>query len=203
MPLSLKLPWPLFGAARRHLRESAPETLELSGPRVTLRPLRIDDADGLFLCASDPRVTEFLPWHPATEVSSVRSFLADQVARRQRGESLGLAVVREGKLVGSVDLMGLHVVKKTGIAEIGYLLNRSYWGQGLTTEAATLARDYGFAAFALKTLVGFADENNEGSRRVLIKLGMFLSGDEIRVVKGQERRYVRYELSRERWERGR
>jgi [ribosomal protein S5]-alanine N-acetyltransferase len=200
MPLSLKLPWPLFGPPRARLRESAPEDLQLGGGRVLLRPLRTDDAEALFLCASDALVTQFLPWHPATDIESVRNFLADQVARRKRGESLGLAVLLNGILIGSVDLMGLHGAKKTGVAEIGYLLNRSYWGQGLMTEAAVLARDHGFMAFALKVLIGFADESNTGSRRVLEKLGMRHAGEEFRTVKNEERRYMRYELSRAEWE---
>lgn len=200
MPFSLKLPWPFFGIVRPRLRESAPDDLLLVGERVTLRPLHIDDAAALYLCASDPEVTRFLPWQPATDIESVRNFLFDQVARRRRGESLGLAVLLHDTLVGSVDLMGLHGAKKTGSAEIGYLLNRDYWGQGLMTEAAAVARDHGFTAFALKTLIGFADESNIGSRRVLEKLGMRLTGEELRTVKNEERRYKRYEMSRTEWE---
>jgi [ribosomal protein S5]-alanine N-acetyltransferase len=200
MPLSLKLSWPLFGPARVRPRESAPADLCLLGERISLRPLQLTDADGLFLCASDPLVTEFLPWHPATGVESVKNFLHDQIARRRRGESLGLAVLLENILIGSVDLMGLHAARKSGVAEIGYLMNRAHWGQGLMTEAAALARDHGFVQFDLKKLIGFADENNAGSRRVLEKLGMQPTGEEYRTVKSENRRYVRYELTRDDWE---
>ncbi len=200
MPLSLKLTWPLFGPARVRPKESAPADLCLVGARIVLRPLQLTDADELFLCASDPVVTEFLPWHPATGVESVKNFLHDQIARRKRGESLGLAVLLDGALIGSVDLMGLHAARKSGVAEIGYLMNRTCWGQGLMTEAATVARDHGFVQFDLKKLIGFADENNAGSRRVLEKLGMQQAGEEYRTVKSENRRYVRYELSRDDWE---
>ncbi len=200
MPLSLKLTWPLFGPARVRPKESAPADLCLFGARISLRPLQLTDADELFLCASDPVVTEFLPWHPATGVESVKNFLHDQIARRKRGESLGLAVLLDGALIGSVDLMGLHAARKSGVAEIGYLMNRAHWGHGLMTEAATVARDHGFVQFDLKKLIGFADENNAGSRRVLEKLSMQQAGEEYRTVKSENRRYVRYELSREDWE---
>ncbi|MGC4044133.1 MAG: GNAT family N-acetyltransferase [Armatimonas sp.] len=200
MPISLKLPWPLFGFVRPRQRESAPDDLVLVGERITLRPLHIDDAAALYLCASDPEVTRFLPWQPANDIESVRNFLYDQVERRRRGESLGLAVLLHETLIGSVDLMGLHGAKKTGIAEIGYLLNKDQWGKGLMTEAAAVARDHGFTTFSLKTLVGFADESNIGSRRVLEKLGMRHVGEELRTVKNEERRYIRYEMSRSEWE---
>ena len=196
-----RFPWTLWRPASR---ASAPETLELSGERVLLRPLRPADADALYLCAADPEVTKYLPWYPATGVDSVQSFLGDQIGRRRRGESLGMALLlREtGELVGSVDLMSLRTAKKTGEAEIGYLLRRNCWGRGLMAEAAALARDHAFREYDLRLLIGFADAENQASRRVLEKLGLREEGSETRTVKNEERLYVRYELTRARWENG-
>ncbi len=178
------------------------EGVRLEGERVLLRPLAVSDAEEMFAYASDPQVTHFLPWEPAPSADAVRPFLAEQVGRRKRGESMGFAIVDlvTNRMVGSTDLMDLRTQR--GQAEIGYLLARPCWGQGIMTEAASLTAAYGFRELNLGRLIAWADQENWGSRRVLEKLGMRLAGNEMRIVKGEQRPYVRYELLRAVWEAG-
>ena len=171
------------------------DDLCLRGARVLLRPIREDDADAMFACARDPEVTRFLPWEPAPSVDCVRPFLAEQVARRRAGEALSLALVllETGGVIGSTDLMDLEAPRPTQ-AELGYLLARPYWGRGLMTEAADLTAGYGFGTLGLSRLIAFADAENAASRRVLEKIGMRAHGSEMRIVKNEERLYIRYEM---------
>jgi ribosomal-protein-alanine N-acetyltransferase len=175
------------------------EDIVLLGERVLLRPLAARDADEMFVFASDPEVTKYLPWEAETNVAMVRGFLQDQVTRRRRGESVGFAVVHRetGVMIGSTDLMELKAVR--GQAEIGYLLARSHWNQGLMTEAARLTLGYGFSALNLNRIIAWADEDNRASRRVLEKVGMTLSGSEYRFVKSERRPYVRLEITKTAW----
>ena len=182
-------------------RRRAPEPeLRLEGERVTLRPLSVDDAPAMFAYASDVEVTRYLPWYPATGPDTVRAFLLQQLGRRRRGESLGLAVVlRETQaMIGSTDLMGLKTGER-GRAELGYILACEHWGRGLMTEAARLTLGHAFAAMELLRVEAFADEHNTGSRRVLEKIGMRRVGTENRMVKNEERCYVRYAVTRDEW----
>src|SRR5581483_6582055 len=55
------------------------------------------------------------------------------------------------------------------------------WGQGLATEAATAARDFGFATAGLQELVGVVHPDNRASARVLEKLGMARQPGEVTV----------------------
>ena len=176
---------------------AAPDDLCLQGEHVRLRPLRPGDAEAMFAYARDAEVTRFLPWEPAPSVESVRPFLAEQVARRRRGEALALAIVLQetGQMIGSTDLMDIHRPLR-GRAELGYLLARPFWGRGLMTEAAGLTAAHGFGALGLERIVAWADEENVGSRRVLEKIGMRVHGSEIRTVKKQQRRYIRYEMGK-------
>nr|CAA9297330.1 hypothetical protein AVDCRST_MAG63-5099 [uncultured Armatimonadetes bacterium] len=176
------------------------DDLCLAGERVVLRPLQESDAEAMFAYARDPEVTRFLPWDPAPDLDSVRPFLADQVARRRRGESLALAIVlrENGEMVGSTDLMCLPGGRRSGWlfrhAELGYLMARPYWGRGLMTEATRLTVAHGFGPLRLSRIVSHADAENHGSRRVLEKIGMRPRGSETRDVKGETRLYLRYEL---------
>jgi ribosomal-protein-alanine N-acetyltransferase len=171
----------------------------LTGERVLLRPLATRDAAEMFVFASDPQVTRYLPWEPETNIATVRGFLQDQVGRRRRGESIGFAVLlREtGVMIGSTDLMELKAVR--GQAEIGYLIAREHWNRGLMTEAGRLTIDYGFSSLHLNRVIAWADQDNAASRRVLEKLRMDVAGSEYRFVKNERRSYVRYEALRETW----
>lgn len=180
-------------------RDPFAETLLLTGENVVLRPLQVTDTGAMFTYASDPEVTRFLPWEPATEVESVRPFLFDQVGRRKRHESLGLAILlREtGEMIGSTDLMDLK--RTRGEAELGYLLALSHWGRGLMTEAARLTLQHGFGRLRLICIRAYADAHNAGSRRVLEKIGMHVVGTEIRTVHHEDRPYIQYEIRRADW----
>jgi ribosomal-protein-alanine N-acetyltransferase len=195
----------LFGGTASSLkalpsrRDPFAETLLLTGERLVLRPLHVADTEMMFSYASDPEVTRFLPWEPATEVNNVRPFLEDQVGRRERRESLGLAILLRDsdEMIGSTDLMDLK--RTRGEAELGYLLARAYWGRGLMTEAANLTMEHGFRRLRLNRIRAYADAENQGSRRVLEKIGMRVVGTEIRVVHQEDRPYVQYEIRRADW----
>ncbi|MEI6432238.1 MAG: GNAT family N-acetyltransferase [bacterium] len=171
------------------------DSVHLVSERLTLRPLALDDAEDMLLFARDPEVTRYLPWSPNADLSTVRTFLRDQVNRRRRNESLGLAVVLRATnaVIGSTDLMELKRIP--GEAELGYILARPYWGQGMMTESARLTLAYGFSEMALSSIHAWADEENFASRKVLQKIGMAFVTTEQRVVKGDQRTYVRYQTS--------
>lgn len=57
-------------------------------------------------------------------------------------------------------------------AEIGYILARAAWGQGIVTEAASACLSYGFKRLGYDEISAGALAENTGSRRVLEKLGL-------------------------------
>ena len=70
---------------------------------------------------------------------------------------------------------GLQFLPETEETEVGFLISRAFWGQGLTTEAARTSLLYGFEKLGLRCLVGIAHPQNIASQRVLEKLGMSLT----------------------------
>lgn len=176
-------------------------TFVLEGERVCLRPVEVGDAADMFVFVSDAEVVRFLPWQTAREVRGVEAFLDQQRVRRRAGESLAFSVIwkETGRVIGSTDLMQLLARDKH--CELGYILARDCWGKGIMTEAASLSRDYAFRELKRQRVVAFADHENIGSRRVLEKIGLTEVGSEWRTVKEQTRLYIRYEQTRENWER--
>jgi ribosomal-protein-alanine N-acetyltransferase len=67
---------------------------------------------------------------------------------------------------------GLQYLPETDEVEVGYLLDRGYWGRGLATEAAQISVRFGFEDLGIATIVGIVHPDNIASQRVLEKAGL-------------------------------
>ena len=77
----------------------------------------------------------------------------------------------DGKAIGSI---GLHWKLKDylkHIGDIGYWLNKKYWGQGIMTEAVKNISNYAFDELGKTKLTIRMLEENIGSKRVAEKSG--------------------------------
>jgi RimJ/RimL family protein N-acetyltransferase len=61
-------------------------------------------------------------------------------------------------------------------AGLGYALMPEYWGQGMATEAASLAISYGFLELGLHRIEADTEPNNLRSNKVLDRLGFQREG---------------------------
>lgn len=91
-----------------------------------------------------------------------------------KGLRWGLTLVADGLLIGTAGINWWD--RDNHCAEIGYDLNRQYWGQGLMTEAVHAILRWGFAHMALHRIEADTTEGNFGSMRVLEKCGFVLEG---------------------------
>jgi RimJ/RimL family protein N-acetyltransferase len=85
----------------------------------------------------------------------------------------------------------------TPAVEIGWRLDRPYWGHGYATEGAAAALDHAFSTLGLDRVVAFTACTNHRSEAVMVRLGMTRVGefDHPRVPEGHPlRRHVIYEV---------
>ena len=61
--------------------------------------------------------------------------------------------------------------------EVGYNLNRAYWGQGIMTEAVSTMLTYGFTEMEMHRIEARIDINNLRSKSLLEKLGFTYEGN--------------------------
>ena len=66
----------------------------------------------------------------------------------------------------------------TPSVELAWRLSWENWGQGLATEAAQKITQYGFETLGLPEILAITAKNNQRSRRVMEKLGIFTNEDE-------------------------
>jgi ribosomal-protein-alanine N-acetyltransferase len=135
--------------------------------RLILRPFVLSDAADMFEYASNPKNLEFI-FLPHSSLGASRFFIANNFMKNPLGK-WAIELKNEKKMIGT-----LHYVKlseKKLAAEIGYVLNQSYWNQGLLTEALSALTKISFEEFGLKRLELLIDEENIASKKVAIKAG--------------------------------
>jgi ribosomal-protein-alanine N-acetyltransferase len=140
-------------------------------PRLRLRPFREDDAPALHRILLQPDMLTYFPWPKEPPLEKVERFVRQQI---EQWTSVGYAwwaveLKPSGLLVG---WNGLQFLPETRETEIGFLIDRSHWHRGLTTEAARVGLQYGFEELELSEIIALAHPDNVASRRVIEKLGM-------------------------------
>jgi|HubBroStandDraft_6_1064221.scaffolds.fasta_scaffold143677_2 ribosomal-protein-alanine N-acetyltransferase len=141
--------------------------------RLLLRELRADDEPDIHEYASDPEVVRLMIWGPNTR-DQTWEFLdrALQAQAQWPRPEVGLAIElkSERRLIGSIGLRMKDEANRT--ADIGYVLNRKYWGHGYMTESARAILDVAFKQLKLHRVWATCDTRNRASYRVMERLGM-------------------------------
>ena len=81
----------------------------------------------------------------------------------------GIVLKEISEFIGTVDLMNWSDGKE---AEIGYIINKKFWGHGLATEASAKILELCFEVLGFEEVHAFCALENPASVRVLTKLGM-------------------------------
>lgn len=147
----------------------------LSGTRVTLRELRLDDAVSLLAMISTDEVSRFIS-PPPTTIEGFERFIAWAMRERARGNYACFAVVPAGMstAVGLFQLRGLEPGFAT--AEWGFALGSAYWGTGLFIESARLVLDFAIDVANVYRLEARASVANGRGNGALRKLGAVQEG---------------------------
>ncbi|PAV32681.1 GNAT family N-acetyltransferase [Leuconostoc lactis] len=160
--------------------------------RLILRPVQPDDAEAMFDYLRDEETVRFItvpPVKTVTEVleNSIQSyFMLDPIGK--------WAIVYDQKMVGTIDLRLNEAHRQ---AEIGYVLNKRYWGQGIMPEAAQAILAVGFDQLQLVRIFSEHDTRNPKSGRVMTKIGMQQEGVALKsqIIKGEIVDMVHYAIT--------
>jgi len=144
----------------------------LETERLSLRPMRRDDAKPLMRLFGDPFFMESFGRGPFDE-SEMSAWVARNLAHQeQHGYGLFTIVLRRSEQV--IGDCGLEVMELEGEREVelGYDLRRDLWGNGYATEAALAVVEHAFGQLGLHRLVSMIRVGNSRSARVAERLGM-------------------------------
>jgi 8-oxo-dGTP diphosphatase len=123
----------------------------LKTERLSLRPLRAQDAEALHRLVNDWEVTRTLAEIPYPYPRALADdWIASTTAQLADGTGYHLAITgKEGNKETLVGLVGLRVDATRRTGRLGYWVGRAYWGHGVATEAAKRLTSWGFANLPL------------------------------------------------------
>lgn len=149
-----------------------PEIIETD--RLILRKPRLEDAEAIFAgYAQDLEVTRYVTWAPHTDVAQTRGFMENRLRAWETGEAYEWGITLRGadEVIGMIALR-VQVYK----ADLGYVLARPYWGQGIVAEAAQAIVNWALAQPEIYRVWAVCDVDNPASARVMEKCGMSYEG---------------------------
>ena len=141
-------------------------------PRLTLRPVRMSDAEDMYEYSRDPEVARHVLWDAHTSIHQTRNYIR-YLIRQYRNASPGtfaIALRDSGKVIGTIGFMWVHMDNRS--AEVGYSLSRKYWNQGYMTEALQAIVDFGFTRLNLNRIEAQHECDNPASGHVMLHAGM-------------------------------
>ena len=149
---------------------------EILCPRLRLRPLDIADLPDLMAVNGDPEVTQFLPYATWQSANDAELWFARMQTLDAGGTSQQLVIQRrdDGRVIGTT-LVFRHD-EASARAEVGYVLARAHWGQGLMREALQGLCGHAFSAMGLRRLEAEVNPANSASVGVLRAVGFTQEG---------------------------
>ena len=152
-------------------------TKRIETARLILRPFVREDAGAMYRnWASDPEVTKYLTWPTYKSVDTAHEILDLWVPQYQDNTFYQWAIeLKEiGEVIGSISVVNFD--ERVDMAEIGFCIGRSWWGQGMMTEAFRAVIDFLFGEVGVQRIEAGHDPNNPASGAVQRKCGLTYEG---------------------------
>jgi ribosomal-protein-alanine N-acetyltransferase len=148
----------------------------LTTARLVLREITQDDAPAFFEIRRDPLVMKYWSHGPVSSIEPIVAAIQQVMLGVREGSSIRWAITdrQSGLFLGSGGFWRWD--KRNLRGELGYDLGSAHWGKGLATEALEAIVRYGFEAMKLHSVEANVDPRNQGSIRVLEKLGFVQEG---------------------------
>lgn len=146
--------------------------MQLQTERLIIREVLPDDWEAIHTYTKLPEVTTYTAWGPNTEAET-QAYVEEVIAQQHPRQDYELAIClqRDGSLIGGI---GMHTQNTN--AEIGYVLNPAYQGNGYVTEAARAIVEYGFETLKVHRIYATCRPKNIASEKVMQKIGMTREG---------------------------
>ena len=150
------------------------EYLEINTERLVLKPLGKSYLESTILYAMDYENTRYMCYLPDETVKEAEEFLAnvENEWKKDMPQFLEFAILYNGVHIGAVS-----VYFENAAGELGWIINKNYWGNGFAYEAAKALIDYVDTEMKVSHFLAHCDTENAASFKVMEKLGMKRTGE--------------------------
>lgn len=143
----------------------------LENKRIYLRKFKVEDAPALLKWGQDNLYHQTAGFERFTNLKE-----AQRAAKQYQKRLYSFAIIEKThqKMIGLVELYERGLDEQVGLLvtkDLGFMLDKEYWHQGLMTEALTTIINYAFNDLKQQQLWASTLSNNDASQRILEKLG--------------------------------
>lgn len=151
-----------------------------SSQRLFFRPLEVRDLNEFYTLESDPEVLKYYRRPVARDKEEAKKNLLHYVEYAEKYPGLGAFSVflkTDNSFIGIAVLIHLNKDPENLDIEIGYRLQRKFWGAGYGTEIAEALLQYAFKKLNLNQVLATTHPDNLVSQKVLKKCGFEYIGE--------------------------
>ena len=143
----------------------------LETERLILRQFTTDDAEFILELLNEPSFIQNIGDRGVRNKSDAERYIEKGPVASYVQFGFGLYLVQLKESGESIGMCGLIKRDSLDDVDIGYAFLPEFWSKGYAVESAQAVREYGCNVIGLKRIVAITDPVNEGSIRVLEKLG--------------------------------
>ena len=142
-----------------------PPYTQLETERIILRRVTMEDVVEIFNLRTNKEAMKFIKKPELKSLDDARDLI--KIMNEENRIQWGITLKNEKKIIGSI---GFHrFIKEHYRAEIGYMLDPTYWNKGIMSEAIAKVIDFGFNKIKLHSIEAIIDPENIASRMTLEK----------------------------------
>ena len=144
----------------------------LETDRLLLRQLTAEDSGFIFELLNDPSFIRNIGDRNIRTTDDACAYIVNGPVASYAKNGFGLWTVMLKETNEPIGMCGLIRRETLEDVDIGYALLPRFWSNGYAVEAARATKDYARNVVGLKRMVAIVDPANEGSIRVLEKIGL-------------------------------
>lgn len=158
----------------------------LESKRLILRKVELKDAEDMFEYAKDEMVGPMAGWESHKTIKDSEDIIKMWLEPNSEEENFSIILKDKNKMIGTVgNMLSVRKVEKiqninlkefyqkhNKIYEIGIVIGREYWGQGIATEALKLTMEYVFVQKGADAVLGLHYSENLASKKMQEKCNL-------------------------------
>lgn len=144
----------------------------LETARLTLRELTLGDAGFILGLLNEPSFLRFIGDKGVRNLDDASEYLRQGPIASYRQFGFGLFLVQLRESGTAIGMCGLLKRPNLDDVDVGFAFLPGFWSRGYAFESASAVVAYGKGVFGLQRIVGLVRPDNQGSIRVLEKLGL-------------------------------
>jgi len=144
----------------------------LETERLLLRYLSSEDAEFILELLNEPSFIRNIGDRGVRTIEDANSYIVNGSVASYAKNGFGLYLVKLKETNESIGMCGLIRRDTLEDVDIGYAFLPKFWSKGYAVESAQAVKEYAKNVIGLDRIVAITDPENEGSIRVLEKIGL-------------------------------